>query len=114
MAGNANVGDVILQGASAKGSGDTSGNAYTIGASVPVAGALSAGFQYFKAATAGDGNQNSAFLRYTPSKANDGYLNYSQFTKASSGIYTANHNGNFNTGDAATKRLIALGVAHSF
>jgi predicted porin len=114
LAGNTNVGDVTLSGAWSKNSGDFTGNGLTVGASTPIAGALSGGIQYFKAADSASGNQTSVSLKYTLSKATYGYLNYSQFSVASSGILAANDNGNFNTGDAATKRLIALGVAHSF
>ena len=114
LAGNTNVGDVTLSGAWSKNSGDFTGNGLTVGASTPIAGALSGGIQYFKAADSASGNQTSVSLKYTLSKATYGYLNYSQFSVASSGILAANDNGNFNTGDAATKRLIAVGVAHSF
>jgi hypothetical protein len=115
LAGNTNIGDVTLSGAWSKNTGDVVGNGYTIGASTPIAGALSGGVQYFKATESASGNQTSLSLKYTLSKATYGYLNYSQFSVASSGILAANDNGNFDTGSAGeTKRLIALGVAHSF
>ena len=114
LAGNTNVGDVTLSGAWSKNSGDFTGNGVTVGASTPIAGALSGGIQYFKAADSASGNQTSVSLKYTLSKATYGYLNYSQFSVASKGILAANDNGNFNDADAETKRLIAVGVAHSF
>ena len=119
VGGNTNIGDVTVHGAWANSSSVTgstlgvSGNGYTLGANMPVAGALSAGVQYVKATDTVDGNQTSLSLKYTLSKATYGYLNYSQFENASKGILMANDGGNFTAGQT-TKRLIAVGVAHSF
>ena len=119
VGGNTNIGDVTVHGAWANSSSVTgstlgvSGNGYTLGANMPVAGALSAGVQYVKATDTVDGNQTSLSLKYTLSKATYGYLNYSQFEKASGGILMANDGGNF-AANQTTKRLIAVGVAHSF
>lgn len=104
VGGNTNLGDITVHGAWARSQSVTgstygvAGNGYTLGAHAPVAGALSAGVQYFKAADSTDGSQTSLSLKYTLSKATYGYLNYSQFSAASSGILAANDNGNFNTG----------------
>ena len=119
VGGNTNIGDVTVSAGLGRTSGtahsDYNGSSYTVGASMPLVGALSGGVQYFKTAdTAGSGNQTSLSLKYTMSKQTYAYMNYSHFSVASEGILAANDNGTFNEDDAATKRLIGVGIVHSF
>jgi hypothetical protein len=119
IGGNTNIGDVTVSAGMGRTSGtayeDFNGSSYTVGASMPIVGALSGGVQYFKTAdTVNTGNQTSFSLKYTMSKRTYAYMNYNHFGVASSGVSAANDNGNFNNADIATKRLIGAGIVHSF
>ena len=112
LAGNTTVGDIRLNAVYSNNKIDgASHNGYLIGASMPLAGALSGGLTHAKSGLTALGSQTTASLQYTMSKATFAYANYSMFNvDAGGGGASANDNG----GLAAGKSLLTLGVAHSF
>lgn len=110
IAANTTVAGVRLNAAySSNKIASASHSGYLIGASMPVAGALSAGLTYSHSGLSAIGNATTASLQYDLSKATYAYLNYSSFSLASTGGLSANDNSL-----AAAKSLLAVGLAHSF
>ncbi len=109
IAGNTSFGDIRLNAAYSSNSGAGKANAYVLGASMPLMGALSGGLTY---ADGNDalGTQTTASLNYSLSKATSTYVSFSQFSKANGGGATANDP----SGITAGKSLLAVGVTHSF
>jgi predicted porin len=112
FAANTSLGDIRLNGVYSNNKiDDVSHTGYLIGASMPLAGALSGGLTYAKSGLAALGSQTTASVQYNMSKATFAYANYSIFGVASGGGgASANDNG----GLAAAKNLLTVGVAHSF
>jgi predicted porin len=107
LSGNMSFGDLRVNGAFA--SNDNAGvsnNGYMIGASMPLAGALSGGLTYASNKDSGLGNMSSVSLQYTLSKSTFAYATYNKF---SVGALLAN-DGGLGGGDS----ISILGLAHSF
>jgi len=108
LAANTSFGDIRVNGAVASNSGLNTKSTYLVGASMPLVGALSGGLTYASGSDT-QGNQTTASLQYSLSKATMGYLNYSSFSKDGGGNATGN------TATTVTgKSLLTIGVRHSF
>jgi predicted porin len=108
LAGNTTIAGVRVNAAYGDNRGTTKSTGYLVGASMPLAGALSGGLTYSSNSKAGFGTQMTFSLQYDLSKATYGYLNYSSFSN------TAGAQANDRGGLTAAKSLLAVGVAHSF
>jgi predicted porin len=110
LAGNTEVAGIRLNAAFSSNSGPTKSNGYIVGASMPLAGAISAGLTYAYNSKLDSKRQMTASVQYDLSKRTYAYLNYSSFSGAVNGGFASNDAG----GLATAKSLLAVGVAHSF
>ncbi len=113
VSANTEVAGIRLNAAYSSNSGPTGpakSNGYIVGASMPIAGALSAGLTYAYNSKVDSKRQMTASVQYDLSKRTYGYLNYSSFSGNADGAFASNDNGSIGAG----KSLLAIGVAHSF
>lgn len=109
VAGNTSIGDVRLNAAFSNNTGAAKSNAYVLGASMPLVGALSGSVNYANG-TDTQGTQTGVSLEYGLSKQTITYLNYLQFSKAGGGSAIANDGNLSITG----KSLLTVGLKHAF
>ena len=108
LSGNMSFGDLRINGAFASNeNAGKSNNGYLIGASMPLAGALSGGLTYASNKDSGLGNMSTTSLQYTLSKATFAYATYNKFSKSIAVL--ANDSG-LGGGDS----ISIIGLAHSF
>ncbi|MCM0044989.1 MAG: porin [Burkholderiaceae bacterium] len=110
VAANTSVGALRVNAAYANNSGTVDSKGYILGASMPLAGALSGGLTYSNNDRNTIGRATTVSLQYDLSKATYAYVNYSSFGVASNGGAAANDA----AGLAAAKSLLAVGLSHSF
>jgi predicted porin len=116
LSANTTVAGIRINGAYAdnsNGDGTASGKTkgFLVGASMPLAGALSGGLTYASNKDSGLGNQKTVSLQYNFSKSTYAYLNYSKFSVATA--LAGNDSGNLGTAED-TKSMTAIGIAKSF
>lgn len=106
VAANTKLGDIRVNGAFSNNTGAAKSNAYMVGASMPLVGALSGGVSYANGTDA-QGSITGLSLEYGLGKATTAYLNAVQISKAGQSIANA---GLTVTG----KSLTTIGLKHSF
>ncbi len=109
IAANTSIGDVRLNGAFSNNTGAAKSNAYVLGASMPLVGALSGSVNYADG-TDNQGSQVGVALEYALSKQTLTYVNYLSFSKAGGGSAIANDGNLSITG----KSLLTVGLKHAF
>ncbi len=112
LSANTTVAGIRVNGAYAN--NDISGasnKGFLIGASMPIAGNLSAGVTYARSDLSSLGNVKSFSLQYNLSKATYAYMNYNKFSVDTT--VAGNDSGNLSTG-FTTGAMTAVGIAHSF
>lgn len=106
LAANTKLGDIRVNGAFSSNTGAAKSNAYMVGASMPLVGALSGGVSYANGTDA-QGSITGLSLEYALSKATTAYLNAVQISKAGQSIANANLT-------VSGKSLTTVGLKHSF
>ncbi len=113
IAGNTSIGDVRLNAAFSNNTGAAKSNAYVLGASMPLVGALSGSVNYANGTDA-QGSQTGVSLEYALSKQTMTYVNYLSFSKAGGGNVGSTAIANDANLSITGKSLLTVGLRHAF
>jgi len=106
LAANTKLGDIRVNGAFSSNTGSAKSNAYMLGASMPLVGALSGGVSYANGTDA-QGSLTGLSLEYALSKSTIAYLNTVQASKTGQSMANA-------ALTVTGKSLTTVGLKHSF